>query len=353
MVRAFGAAMLRSMRVAVVGSCLLLAACGGRQSSDAHACGYPAYDCLGGTCVEGTCQPVRLAAASSVSAVAVDETRVYWATYYSSEIDWAAKDGSAQGTLATVPACSTLAPMLAVDASFVYRACGGELLAIAKDGTAATTLLDGGATGVTVSPSGRVVVAANGVLEAWPPDGGAPLADGGTWGNLTSDDTAVYWTDFDAYQFFFHPPCDDAGRIFSTSGWSTAGQPSPFGMTSNGSALVWTDMCARTVNVTDDAGVTTTIASGLGERPSIKGFVDPPPAATGALAADGVAAYVFATTSTPQVMSLVRVPLDGGAPASLGAETIAPSNVASDETALYFGSGDVDAGVYRLAKPRP
>jgi len=73
---------------------------------------------------------------------------------------------------------------------------------------------------------------------------------------------------------------------------------------------------------------------------------------TGSLAADQASAYVFATTTAAQIMSIQRVPLDGGAPEDLGAQTIEPSNIAIDDDAIYFGSRGVDAGIFRLAKPR-
>ena len=340
---------------ATVGLLILLAACGNKEAVDPHACGSPAYDCLGGACVAGVCQPVLLAQSTGVSAVAVDEARVYWIPTFTGTIDWAAKDGSAQGVLASVPECAAqLWPMLAVDASFVYAVCGLELFAIAKDGTATTTLLDAGATAVAVSPSGEVVVAANGVIESWPPDGGAPLAHGVANYNLVADDAGAYWSDFYPYPFMFDVPCKDQSSIYALrdgSVTSSAGRPAPLGMMSNGDALVWTDMCAGTVNVLDRTGATTAVASGLGQTPSTGWFSSGPFAATGALAADRSAAYVFVTTRRPP-WSLVRVSLDGGAPKDLGADTTQPSNVAIDDVAVYFGSGDADGGVYRLAKPR-
>ncbi len=53
---------------------------GGGESGDGGglSCGVPAYDCLGGECYEGACQPVLVTPVAFPNALAVSGPRIYW-----------------------------------------------------------------------------------------------------------------------------------------------------------------------------------------------------------------------------------------------------------------------------------
>ena len=143
--------------------------CGGQctdTNSDPVNCGACGHDCLGGACAMSACQPTTLATLQDGAAgIALDTTRVYWASPIKGTVSSIAKAG---GTVAPLASGQAGAAYVAVDGVSVYFTTFQ-----APSGTISKVPLAGGAPTVLTATTR----AANGIA-----------TDGGR----------VYWVDFGA-----------------------------------------------------------------------------------------------------------------------------------------------------------
>jgi hypothetical protein len=91
----------------------------GDLGNDPSNCGVCGHSCLGGACVAGACQPVRLASAGSVGGIALDDGFVYYAE--TNTISRVPIAGGEPKVLVTLPGQLALAT-LAIDAGHLYFA---------------------------------------------------------------------------------------------------------------------------------------------------------------------------------------------------------------------------------------
>jgi hypothetical protein len=106
------------------GACKVPVACDTTKiASDPSNCGACGHSCLGGTCVDGACQPVQLATLSSISSLAIDATHVYYTrdNALGSGVARVDKGGGNKKLLGS----ASNAGSLAVDGTYVYVAPSG------------------------------------------------------------------------------------------------------------------------------------------------------------------------------------------------------------------------------------
>ena len=91
--------------------------------SDPSHCGRCFHDCRGGSCIDGTCQPVTLVTESGrPGPIAVDGTHVYWANRQSGDIARVPIAGGARQLIYDGPSDTTPGQEIAVHQGHVYFA---------------------------------------------------------------------------------------------------------------------------------------------------------------------------------------------------------------------------------------
>jgi hypothetical protein len=181
--------------------------CTSNPKSDPHNCGSCAHDCLGGTCLEGVCQPVVIAEAQQEPvSVALYGGWVYWLTSLDGALWRAPRSGGTVEKLATLTRYGP--SRVAVDSTGVYFTSSGTLYTTGLDGGAPALIAKVAqqnyfypASPLALDDSRVYVAAASGI--AWVPkapsslDGGAPpsLMVPTRPIDIRLEDGQVYWYD--------------------------------------------------------------------------------------------------------------------------------------------------------------
>lgn len=151
-------------------------------ASDTHNCGACGHDCLGGACVGGSCQPVKLTGTAQPISLILDGTTLYWT------VNEAAADGGTNGMILSMATTGGLSSTVNIGSGHTYGAIGasatnlyfgdqtaGGVLSIQKQvaGGAPTVLVQNvipGSIAVqesTASPTGGVVYFGNSGSVNW------------------------------------------------------------------------------------------------------------------------------------------------------------------------------------------
>jgi sugar lactone lactonase YvrE len=264
----------------------------GDTTSDPHNCGMCGHDCLGGACVQGSCQPVVLASNGYPNAITLNTTALYWSDLVSGIMRLPL------GTMTPTMIASANAPEgVALDNTFVYWT--------AKDGVARAPLAGGP---VSMLYSGAVA--------------------SGPWG-IAVDTAHVYWTDKTANTLLAVPLAGGALKVLAK------GLSSPDGVVVDSATVYLADGTNQQVNgdilrvPTTGAGAQSTLA------PDQKG--------PRALALDAVSLYW--TDSAPFYPSptglIMKVSKAGGMPVKIADAQGDPLGLAVDDTYVYWVNGDV------------
>lgn len=321
------------------------------QTNPAH-CGRCGHDCLGGACVAGRCQPVVLASdQEGPSAIALDETHVYWTNDDTGEIRRSPIRGDAGSELVYANGDAGIGTRFGVHGDDVYfvRTEDGVVLRCPKTGC--------GASAPTLVATGALH--ANSLL--------------------VTDAGALFWVEFDTDGGIgtCDLPCTGA------SSYRVSHETRPTFVAADGPALFWTTLApsnlraqsapgeeARTLvnqqflfdlKVTGDRVFYTNLSDtarmvfrdGGGDQPLPKAGTS-----IGALATDGTDVYFAEQVDQARVF---RCPVTGCGPTP---EVIAtnqgqPKAIAVDATSIYWinagpagqtDGGTASAGVMRLAK---
>ncbi len=173
------------------------------RDTDDGNCGRCGHSCLGGTCADGKCQPVRIGAASDVRGVALDGEYVYYTSYASGAVSRVKKDGTDPKTLGTTPAAWGLdvGGGQVVWASGEASASVGGVYRCPKDGCAGAPtrvvalpeISDVALTGARTGDTFVFAEYGSSTVSRWDGSGVVPLATAGRPFKLAVDDTYVYY----------------------------------------------------------------------------------------------------------------------------------------------------------------
>lgn len=166
--------------------------------TDGANCGVCGHDCLGGLCVNGECQAVKLAGGQGQTiGLAVDATHVYWTSQNLGTVSKVSVNGGTPTTLAT--GISSPAGV-AVDSTSVYwvAGSGGNVYKAPLAGGNSTILANAqsGPLNVAVDATNVYWTNSGGTIMKVPIAGGSTtqLATGQTPLGLAVDANYVYWT---------------------------------------------------------------------------------------------------------------------------------------------------------------
>jgi len=254
--------------------------------------------------------PAALAEANYVVALTTDASNVYW-------LDWSPSEGRVMqvsrvgGAPVVLSTRTLLGESIAVDASNVYWAEGGSMNAAYEWSPTALHQVSSVPIG-----GGSVLALAAGVDEMT-----AVVADG----------SHVYWTDYDGTSFEVRrSTLDDAG-VTTLASMPVERQGAI--LAQNDASVFWTTG-SGIGEVAKGGGGAATLASSSGWSPD-------------QLVADSTDVYI-----SNGYGSVLRVPLDGGAPATLAVESAATAPVAlcADGSTVYWLSMDLTSfeGDYTL-----
>lgn len=185
-----------------------------KVDSDPNHCGACGHSCLGGSCVQGACQPFVLAASSSLqsqgNAVAVLGGSVYWASKSSTEMNppwivWRLPLGGGGAPSGIVTVTTSVDLTLAADASYLYWTNPSESLILrgGADGHGEALVEGAGHTVVLAVDAGHLYWAGVSALvtsiKRVPLSGAAEpeeiLGNRSTILGLASDGTHLYWSE--------------------------------------------------------------------------------------------------------------------------------------------------------------
>ncbi len=344
-------------------------ACG---SEDAHRCGSPPVDCLGGACLNGQCSAWRLTTSPDFpTALTVDGDDIDWVTQ-SGELFSVSKAG---GPSTDVMHVTGYAVAVAASPSSIYVGSPLDgLLRVERSTHDLITLDTASALAVTTNVIGDVTWAA---APFFGPSSGAgikrqrsgtstteALAPGEASAVVAIDDVGTYWIDGMSSGWgcsLGNDPCQNAqfpvrarfaDGTFATYAAATASADC---LAADGSALYVADWCAGTVTRIEHAdAASTVIARGL--------------AWPGAIVVDDTSVYLVLITrcsggfwaTTTGSSALVRIPKDGGATSTLRTIGQGVSAIAQDDATLYYLATDhapdasaTHEAVFAIAKPVP
>jgi len=277
------------------------------QTSATH-CGACGHDCLGGTCVAGSCQPVVLATQQAAPyRLALDDTSLYWT------------DGGLGTTNVTGGAVMKV-PLSGGAPAALLTNPPGSYFGIAVDATRVY---------VSIAPASA---ASNSYIEAIPKAGGVATAlhtgPGASWFavGLTTDAPAngsaanVYWSDLYTAMVYSVAAAGGTAKAF-------AGVANAEGVTYDGGVLYFCDAGTFDANYNPnyDGRVVMKLATASGGGTPLVLGGEPIE-----LAVDGTDVYY-----TDYQGSVKRVPKQGGAPETLAAAAY-PVAIALDANYAYW-----------------
>lgn len=312
--------------------------CEARVLYDPKNCGRCGHDCLGGSCVSGTCAPVILALGQDApGAIAVDDTHVYWPT--NTGINKVSKVGGQ--VLAPVAALFTGKSSnltIALSDADVFFAHGDPeaLASVPKTG--------GLPSPIALAPSGQHFgVVADATKVYWstplsvfqePLSGGSPTqiatSSGGQYPypKVAVDSTNVYWLEVNQ-KFVEKTPIGGGAAV------SLASTDAAYAIAVYGGFVYWT-------NITSFGSV----GAAAVDASSTKTVADSQDFPAG-IAVD--ASGVYWTNSGASGTVLTRS-LDGGPITVLATNQGSPGAITTDQSAVYWTNGQTGL-IMKTAKP--
>jgi len=317
------------------------------QQAASKNCGKCGHDCLGGTCSNGACQPVRLASGDHTPdrIVLSDDDMIYGVNTHSGEISRIAKDAGGGSPAVLYRERQGVIPPLAFGNGAVYFAAPSAVKRVHPDGGTATLA-------PAASPSGIALGGTNALywVEA---EGAGSLgihkctlpscaqaasidAGAGPIHATAADGQGVYWaTDTDIFS------------NGSPSPLTAASHPYGLEIASSGTLYYFESTDAGTaIRACDRQGCTTPVPVVYSQFSPI------------ALAVDS--SSVFWTTADGAIKSVAR---GGESPPSVVEKILyqrhtkfQPWDIAADKSAIYFtdvapSGSSRDGTLYKLAKP--
>ena len=309
-------------------------------SRDADHCGSCGHDCLGGACVEASCQPVVVSTgALRAFDIEVDEANIYW----TSEGTMFGDDGevrrmSLDGGSSVAIASGQRAPRgMAVDGLNVYWANGegDTVMSAPKAGGAPVVIADGqSARDVVVDAThvywtnlfGEVMKAAiDGSGTPFELFSDSPGPDG-----IALDATHVYWVNRNeglVMKVPIHGPMEAASVLFE-------GQESPSDIAVDATHVYWTNH--------EDGEVLKVPLEGGEDAETVIAEDENEPFG---IAVDATHVY-WVNYDGREVR---RAPIEGGAPVSIATGQIGPRRIVVDAAAIYWTNHD-SGEIVMLAK---
>ena len=336
--------------------------CEATLASDSKNCGACGHDCLGGACNGSVCQPITIQLVKGQpTGIAVDDNDVYFGLNppggTTSEVVRMAKDGS--GAQPLVLNRSNVSAV-AVDDTFVYwmevnGAANGRVLKAPKDGSSSVPQTV--ATALAVTAASQIVIAApNAIWSAYGVDDGSgtgtfigggvyrcALAGCGSTPDVLASFEKVNGVALTSTSIFFGLDALAPGPgAFDCPLGGCAGSPTqlpgatdaPVQLTSDAAGVTWTTSTA----VMRYALATSTVSTVAGGLMSLDAVVT-----------DANNVY-FTSTSAGAVYAC---PLAGcaAAPTTLATGFPNPAYIAQDATGIYISNGSASSGaISRVAK---
>lgn len=322
------------------------ALCGGSCVSlddDPLNCGACGHDCLGGTCVQGLCQPVKIVDDPSPSSMVLYQDHLYWLS--GTNVKRAALDGSSVTPLASgVDAGGYNGPSFAVTAGGVFWSSYWQIFGIPLDGSAPATMLvneyDSGfeLTAMTADESHLYWATAYGPIKRSNLDGTnvitLPVNVNETY-SLAVNATKLYWSNLISYQM---------GLVDLVSSNLDGSNPTTLTAAVTGPTILAT---ATHVYWGSSGQIWRRAVGGTTNEPLTSGNFE-------CLAADATSIYWGGTVTASgiTVAGIFRTPASGGT--SMLLHPVLPRAVAVDTRFLYYTWNDYGSltrhGVMRLAK---
>lgn len=331
--------------------------CEATVASDPKNCGACGHDCLGGACNASVCQPIAIQSlAGQPGGVAVDDSGVYFGLNplggSTSEVVRVAKDGSgAQPLIVNRSNVSAVA----IDDTFVYwievnGAVNGRILKAPKDGSSSVPQTV--ATGLAVTASAQLVIQSpNAIWSAFGVDDGSgtgTLVGGGVYSCALTGCGATPQVigSFEGVSgVAVSPPSVFFGRDGGTFDCPLTGclaapvqvpgaTAAAVQLASDSAAITWTTS-TEVVRYAVSGNTVTTLATGLTDLHAV--------------VTDATNVY-FTSVSGGSVYSCALAGC-GATPTMMASGLASPAYLAEDATAIYVSSGSGTSGsISRIAK---